>query len=114
MILRPPRSTLCPYPTLFRSHGEGGPLDLPWLAGVLLMALAARSAHRHVSSRQACETTARLGWRVLAVPLACNLISLSVLAAGFGNRCSPVAAWAATGCVLAALARTAVTFREVR
>src|SRR3712207_7481628 len=25
MIRRPPRSTLFPYPTLFRSHGLGGP-----------------------------------------------------------------------------------------
>src|SRR3712207_9317578 len=102
MILRPPRSTLCPYPTLFRSHGEGGPLDLTWLAGVLLMALAARSGHRHVDSRQACETTARVGWRVRAGPLACNLISLSVLAAGFRHRFSPAAALVATGFVLAA------------
>jgi diguanylate cyclase (GGDEF)-like protein len=51
---------------------------------------------------------------VLAVPLVCNLASLGILVAGFGDDMPQVAAWCAVGCVLAALARTAVTFREVR
>jgi diguanylate cyclase len=93
---------------------EGGPLDLTWLVGVLLMALAARGGSAPADTRPVGEVTARVGWRVLAVPLACNLVSLAVLTAGFGDRFSPVAAWSAAGCVLAALARTAVTFREVR
>ena len=92
---------------------EGGVLDLSWLSGVVLMALA---AHRS-GTGPACpdaEVRSRVGWRVLAVPLVCNLASLLVLALGFGDEMSPWAAWCAVGCVLAALARTAVTFREVR
>ena len=55
-----------------------------------------------------------MGWRLLAIPLACNIASLVVLAMGWGDELPVVAAWLAIGCVLAALARTAVTFREVR
>jgi diguanylate cyclase len=96
---------------------EGGPLDLAWLAAMALFALAASS-----SDPDAVPTTAgagaqagsRVGWRVLALPLTCNLASLVILAAGYGNRFSPAAAWLAVGCVVAALARTAITFREVR
>src|SRR2546425_4047415 len=32
MIRRPPRSTLFPYTTLFRSHGLAGHESSPWLA----------------------------------------------------------------------------------
>ena len=55
-----------------------------------------------------------MGWRLLAIPLACNVASLVVLAMGWGDELPVAAAWLAIGCVLAALARTAVTFREVR
>ena len=63
-----------------------------------------------------CRTheRSRVGLRLLALPLICNLASLFVLAAGWGDPLPPAAAWLAIGCVLAALARTAVTFREVR
>ena len=44
----------------------------------------------------------------------CNLASLFVLAAGWGDALPSAAAWLAIGCVVAAIARTAVTFREVR
>ncbi|SFP33155.1 diguanylate cyclase/phosphodiesterase [Geodermatophilus dictyosporus] len=91
---------------------EGGPLDLTWLSGMLLMALAAHRSDRTVPPSREADT--QVGWRVLAVPLVCNLASLFVLGLGWGDRMSPWAAWAAIGCVLAALARTAVTFREVR
>src|SRR2546422_6115525 len=40
MIRRPPRSTLFPYTTLFRSHVVGNPPDDPVAVGV---------AHRHVA-----------------------------------------------------------------
>src|SRR4029450_2292839 len=55
-----------------------------------------------------------VGWRLMALPLACNVASLVVLAVGWGEQMPVLAAWLAIGCVLAALARTAVTFREVR
>jgi diguanylate cyclase len=100
------------------AHGvyvEGGPLDLTWLTASLLTALSARSA---LSSRPPApgppENRTRVGWRVLALPLTCNVASLLVLAAGYGDRFPPAAAWLAVGCVVASLARTAVTFREVR
>ena len=44
----------------------------------------------------------------------CNVASLFVLAAGWGDSLPSAAAWLAIGCVVAAIARTAVTFREVR
>ncbi|MCV2491295.1 EAL domain-containing protein [Geodermatophilus sp. YIM 151500] len=93
---------------------EGGPLDLTWLAAAFLLALAAHTSDAGRAARAAQEATTRVGWRVLAVPLACNLASLLVLGAGYGDRFNPAAAWLAVGCVLAALARTAITFREVR
>src|SRR2546422_530139 len=36
MIRRPPRSTLFPYTTLFRSKKEDGRIDWRWLAGEIL------------------------------------------------------------------------------
>ena len=94
---------------------EGGPLDLTWLTAMALIALAAHSTHAdavRASVAAGARTPTRVGWRVLAVPLACNLASLVVLAVGSGGRPS-AAAWLAVTCVVAALARTAVTFREV-
>ena len=91
---------------------EGGPLDLTWLLAVTLMATAA-SADRTAAPAGGSAAT-RVGWRVVAVPLACNVASLVVLALDAGNRFNAAAAWLAVGCVLAALARVAITFREVR
>ena len=97
------------------TYVEGGPLDLTWLVGVSLIAVAAHiSAADPAGAPAPSGSTARVGWRVLAVPLSCNLASLGVLGAGYGPDFSPVAAWLAIGCILAALGRTAVTFREVR
>ena len=94
---------------------EGGPLDLTWLLAVTLMALAAHtSGSDSVGTSAAIVSTTRVGWRVLAVPLACNISSLMVLGFNPGSRFNPAAAWLAVGCVLAALARVAITFREVR
>ena len=94
------------------SYVEGGPLDLTWLVAMALVAVAAHlSRPGRVADR---ERQSRTGWRVLAVPLVCNLASLGILGAGFGDDMPRPAAWCAVGCVLAALARTAVTFREVR
>ncbi|HEY0507861.1 MAG TPA: EAL domain-containing protein [Blastococcus sp.] len=95
-------------------YAEGGPLDLTWLIAMTLMALAAHTSDPEAARRARSAATTRVGWRVLAVPLACNVASLFVLGAGWDDRIAPAAAWCAIGCVLAALARTAVTFREVR
>jgi diguanylate cyclase (GGDEF)-like protein len=94
-------------------YAEGGPLDLSWLVAMTLMALAAHTSDPEASPAADLPAT-RVGWRVLAVPLTCNIASLLVLGLGWGDSIAPAAAWCAIGCVLAALARTAVTFREVR
>jgi diguanylate cyclase (GGDEF)-like protein len=94
---------------------EGGPLDLTWLISITLMAVAAHTRDpRPAGVQTEGGTTSRVGWRVLAVPLACNIASLVVLGLDAGERFNPAAAWLAVGCVLAALARVAITFREVR
>jgi diguanylate cyclase (GGDEF)-like protein len=92
---------------------EGGPLDLTWLLAAALMAVAA-----HTSGTPAADPvparTARVGWQVLAVPLACNVASLLVLGGGYSEDLDPAAGWLAVGCVLAGVVRTGITFREVR
>ena len=94
---------------------EGGPLDLTWLFSVTLMALAAHTSKPGgAGSLAGSGGRTRIGWRVLAVPLACNVASLLVLGFDAGSRFNPVAAWLAVGCVVAALARVAITFGEVR
>ncbi|WP_141242940.1 putative bifunctional diguanylate cyclase/phosphodiesterase [Geodermatophilus obscurus] len=96
---------------------EGGPLDLTWLITMALFALAGHTSDPdavRASARAGAQAGTRVGWRVLALPLTCNLASLVILAAGYGDRFTAAAAWLAVGCVLAALARTAITFREVR
>jgi diguanylate cyclase (GGDEF)-like protein len=91
---------------------EGGPLDLTWLVAVVLMALAAHRSDRLRPRTR--DTDTQVGWRVLALPMVCNLASLAVLGLGWGDSMSPWAAWCAIGCVLVGIARTTVTFREVR
>jgi diguanylate cyclase (GGDEF)-like protein len=97
------------------TYVDGGPCDLTWLTGICLAALAAHRARRPVPiTAEEQESRTRTGWRLLALPLACNVASVVVLAFGWGDQLPRVAAWLAIGCVLAALARTAVTLREVR
>lgn len=98
------------------TYSQGGPLDLTWLGGMALMALAAdRSLRSSVPAANRDEAAgARVGWRMLAVPMACNIASLAVLAAGWGDRYPAAAAWCAIACVGAGFVRTMLTFREVR
>jgi diguanylate cyclase len=101
--------------TVQGTYVDGGPRELTWLAGIALSALAAHLAQpRPAPLGPDHDSRSRLGWRLLALPLACNVASLVVLAMGWGEKLPVAAAWFAIGCVLAALARTAVTFREVR
>ena len=100
--------------TVRGTYTDGGPRELTWLAGIALTALAAHQARPRPAPLQPDDGRTRLGWRLLALPLACNVASLVVLAMGWGDELPVAAAWLAIGCVLAALARTAVTFREVR
>ncbi len=93
---------------------EGGPLDLTWLVGVALMAAGAHLTRPTGAPLPDSSLATRVGWRILAVPLTCNLASLVLLGTGAGGEFAVFAGWCAVGCILAGLARTAVTFREVR
>jgi diguanylate cyclase (GGDEF)-like protein len=94
------------------TYVDGGPLELGWLVCVVLAAAAAEGA---VEPPDPLDTPgSRIGWRLLAVPLACLFASLLVLSPGWAEPVPDVAAWLAIGCVLAGIVRIAVTFREVR
>ena len=95
------------------TYADGGLVDLPWVVGIALVAVAAHRAG-DLSPRDAGDGRARIGWRVLALPFSCNVAALVVLAWGWGHVLPVVAAWAAIGTIVAALARTALTFHEVR
>jgi diguanylate cyclase len=97
--------------TVQGTYVDGGPTELLWLAGISFAAFAADGA-RLQPARD--DERSRVGLRLLALPLICNVASLFVLAAGWGDALPSAAAWLAIACVLAAIARTAVTFREVR
>jgi diguanylate cyclase (GGDEF)-like protein len=101
--------------TVTGTYVDGGPVDLFWLVGICLVALAACTAGvRPAAPGTVDDERSRLGWRLLALPLICNLASLVVLAAGWGDSLPVASAWLAVACVMAAIARTAITFREVR
>jgi predicted signal transduction protein with EAL and GGDEF domain len=101
--------------TVQGTYVDGGATELAWLSGIACAALAAHSARmRPPASAAQRDERSRVGWRLLALPLACNIASLLVLAAGWGDALPSAAAWLAIATVLAAIARTAVTFREVR
>ncbi|SFF15420.1 putative bifunctional diguanylate cyclase/phosphodiesterase [Blastococcus tunisiensis] len=101
--------------TVDGSYVDGSALELTWLSGIVLVALAAFLARpRPVPVDDPGVARTRLGWRLLALPLTANVASLAVLALGWGDSMPPAAAWLAIGCALATMARTAITFREVR
>jgi diguanylate cyclase (GGDEF)-like protein len=93
---------------------DGGVLELSWMVGICLAAYAAHRAEPRAASSDPATGRSRLGWQLLALPLVCTVASVLVLVLGWGRELPVVAAWLAVGCVLAALARTAITFREVR
>jgi diguanylate cyclase len=94
------------------SYVDGGLLELGWLGSVVLAAAAAEGAAERPAPVD--TTGSRIGWRLLAVPLACLVASLVVLSPGWSYPVPDVAGWLAIGCVLAGVVRIAVTFREVR
>ncbi|MGY1739124.1 MULTISPECIES: putative bifunctional diguanylate cyclase/phosphodiesterase [unclassified Blastococcus] len=91
---------------------DGGPLELGWLTGVVFAALSAATAVDRPAPVD--RGASRIGWRLLAVPLACIAASLFVLGSGWTHPIPPVCAWLAIACVVAGIARIAVTFHEVR
>jgi diguanylate cyclase (GGDEF)-like protein len=92
---------------------DGGPIDLCWVVGITLVAVAAHGTSGSPTTDPR-DGRARIGWRLLALPLTCNVAALVVLGWGWGDTLPGVAAWAAIGTMVAALARTALTFHEVR
>src|SRR5688572_32811308 len=69
MIRRPPRSTLFPYTTLFRSQAErerprfaGGALALPWAVALCLLVVAAGLWRISQIGRASCRKECRARW----------------------------------------------------
>jgi diguanylate cyclase len=98
------------------AYVPGGLVDLGWLLAVLAVALAARRVLVDPVAAAPVPTSRfpTASWRVIALPLVCNLVSVGLLGAGWGQRFPPMAAVLAIGCVLAGLVRLTLTFREVR
>ena len=93
------------------AHGTyvvGGPLDVGWGLAFVCYGLAACPAPRPRTSDPL------RGVRALVVPGLCALGALVLLLQGYLEEGDPVAGGLAFGAVVAALARTALTFREVR
>ncbi|SDE93766.1 diguanylate cyclase/phosphodiesterase [Blastococcus fimeti] len=99
--------------TVSGTYVDGGPTDAFWVLGVVVATLTAHLAQPRAAGTAAAPRE-RLGWRLLALPAVCNVAGLVVLAVGWAGDLPVAAAWLAVGCALAAAARTAVTFREVR
>jgi diguanylate cyclase (GGDEF)-like protein len=93
------------------AHGTyliGGPLDVGWGLAFVCYGMAACQAPRP-------RTSAPLpGVRALVVPGLCAIGALVLLLQGYLEGGDPLAGGLAFGAVVAALARTALTFREVR
>ena len=90
------------------TYTVGTLLDGLWPAAMVLMAFA---AWQRPQDRQALRLE---GWPVLIMPLVFTLLSLGVLFHATRTPTPLIATLLALTAVLAALARTALTFREVR
>ena len=100
--------TVYSFQVVHGSYTVGGPLDVAWSGAFLCLGLAA-------CQRPRTGGTTRLEGRfALAVPAACALAALGLLFWGYLRGGDPIAGVLALGAVLAALARAALTFRDVR
>ncbi|PZU40569.1 MAG: GGDEF-domain containing protein [Arsenicicoccus sp.] len=92
-----------------------GPLTLIWLTGAAFTALSAHVAGRTPAIAPAdADPVARLSWRVAFVPLGSSVMSVAVLVTTWGSAGLGIAGWAAVTCLLATLARTAMSIQELR
>ena len=92
-----------------QGYTTGGWVDVTWLAGVALMAVASwgRSSERPPGRMD--------GWGLLAVPLLFAATSVALLlASSLSDQPDALVVWLATATICFALARTALTFRELR
>jgi diguanylate cyclase (GGDEF)-like protein len=100
--------TLYAYQVVHGTYTPGGPLDYAWgLAFVCLGLAACQRARAEISP-------GLVGRGALLVPGVCALTALGLLFQGYRTIGDPVAGVLALGAVLAALARTGLTFRDVR
>ena len=100
--------TVYAYRVVEGTYAAGGPLDAGWGIAFLCFGLAACQAP-HVRGTRRPD-----GVRALVVPGSCALAALALLLHGYARAHEPVAGVLAFTAVLAALARTALTFREVQ
>jgi diguanylate cyclase len=92
-------------------YEPGGLIDLCWMANAIVTATAASAARPRRYGR--VPRTA-MGWHALVIPLGCTVAALTVLGATWGDGALGVGEACALGCVLVSLARTALTFTELR
>ena len=100
--------TVYAYQVVHGTYSVGGPLDIGWSAAFICIGLA---ACQRIRGGMSSRVEGRL---VLVVPAACALAAVGLLFWGYLGQGDPVAGVLALGAVLAALARTGLTFRDVR
>ncbi|MDP5183999.1 EAL domain-containing protein [Blastococcus sp. BMG 814] len=100
--------TVYAYQVAHGTYVVGSPLDVVW--GLAFLCFGLSACHTPKSGR----TDASAGRAPLLVPAVCTLTAVGLLAHGYFHGGDPVAGALALGAVLAALARTALTFRAVR
>jgi diguanylate cyclase (GGDEF)-like protein len=93
---------------------EGGVLDLTWLVGVAFVAGGMQPAPLRAASTRPTGGRELVEWRVLVVPVGCSVASVTLLAAGWGDRLPVSVACCAVACLVTVVARTVLTFRELR
>src|SRR5918994_1176903 len=101
-------ATVYAYQVAHETYVFGGPLDVGWGLAFLCYGLAACQAPRPRRPEQL------RGVRALVVPGLCAVGALVLLLWGYLEEGDPLAGGLAFCAVVAALARTALTFREVR
>ncbi|WP_051515567.1 putative bifunctional diguanylate cyclase/phosphodiesterase [Candidatus Blastococcus massiliensis] len=100
--------TVYAYQSAHGTYVVGGPLDIAWGLAFVCCGMAA-------TQRTAPRTTPRPdGGSALLIPGVCSLVALALLFRGYLGPGDPVAGGFALVAVLAALARTGLTFRDVR
>jgi diguanylate cyclase len=100
--------TVYAYRVVQGTYEVGGVLDAGWGVAFLCFGLAACQAPRQGNTRGLD------GVRALVVPGICALTALVLLLVGYSRQGDVLAGALAFGAVLAALARTVLTFREVQ
>ncbi|WP_324276211.1 putative bifunctional diguanylate cyclase/phosphodiesterase [Blastococcus brunescens] len=100
--------TVYAYQVVHGIYTVGGPLDVAWSGAFVCLGLAACQPTRG-------GMTSRVEGRMaLLVPAGCTLAAVGLLFWGYLGDGDPVAGGLALAAVLAALARTGFTFRDVR